>query len=178
MKRELRRRMLARRNALTETEVSDYSENICRKVLDMPVYQRARDICLYMPIQNEVDVSMLIAPARLQGKAVWLPRVEEGEMDFYLYGEDTCLFTGAYGIQEPESSQRLIPHEHVLVVMPGAVFSKDNDRIGYGGGYYDKYLSRYPMCKTIAVCYDFQILSEIPADVHDVKPQFIVSNDN
>lgn len=177
MKRELRRRMLARRNALTGTEVSDYSENICRKVLAMPVYQRAHDICLYMPIQNEVDVSMLIAPARAQGKTVWLPRVVGEEMDFYLYEEDTCLFTGAYGIREPQSTQILIPHEYVLVVMPGAVFSTDNDRIGYGGGYYDRYLSRYPMCKTVAVCYDFQIVPELPADLHDVRPQFVISND-
>lgn len=177
MKKELRRQMLARRNALSKAMVLAYSENICQKVLGMPVYRQAQDICLYMPIQNEVDVSMLIAPARAQGKTVWLPRIIDGKMDFYLYAEDTLLTLGAYHIREPLSEQRLIPHEFVLVIMPGAVFSRDNDRIGYGGGYYDRYLSCYPMCKTVAVCYDFQILPEIPADVHDIRPQFIVSND-
>lgn len=177
MKKELRRQMLTFRNTLSKADVSVYSENICQKILGIPMYQEAHDICLYMPIQNEVDVTRLIAPARAQGKTVWLPKIIGGEMEFYLYHEDTPLVSGAYHILEPASDKKLIPGEFVLVVMPGAVFSNDNDRIGYGGGYYDRYLSRYPMCKTVAVCYDFQILPEIPADLHDIRPQLVVSND-
>ena len=63
----------------------------------------------------------------------------------------------------------------VLVIMPGTVFSERRDRIGYGGGYYDRFLTGRKNDRTIAVCYDFQIMKELPAEVHDVRPDMIVS---
>ena len=81
------------------------------------------------------------------------------------------LTKSAFGIPEPEgnTAERLSPHSSALVIMPGAVFSVKKDRIGYGGGYYDRFLAGRDGCKTIAVCYDFQIKDDIPADKHDIS---------
>lgn len=180
-KKEIRKTILQRRKALDQETVRRLSRVICEKVSELKAYKAAEDICLYMPINNEVDVTLLIRPAIAAGKRVWLPKVKErsasgeGEMDFFRYDETTPLTEGVYHIREPQSEQKLVPDERTLILMPGAVFSENRDRIGYGGGYYDRYLSQHPGCKTAAACYDFQILPKIPAEPHDVRLRIIVS---
>lgn len=176
-KKEIRNRILKIRKSLSEKEVKKHSEIICCNVQALENYKKARDICLYMPINNEVDVTYLIESAWADRKQVWLPKVIGGKMDFYAYEKDMKLVKGAFNIPEPDSQQILTPDEATLVIMPGSVFSEVRDRIGYGGGYYDVFLEKYPMCQTIAVCYEFQILPEIPAERHDIKPDAIISQE-
>ena len=102
-------------------------------------------MCLYMPVRNEVDVSYLLKDALDSEKNVWLPKVRDNDMEFCHYDENTELVSGEYGILEPSSEYMLEPDEGTLIIMPGAVFSCKGDRIGYGGGYYDRYLERYPV---------------------------------
>lgn len=163
------------RSGLSEDEVRLYSEKICGILSDTEQYRRAGNVCLYMPIRNEVDVTLIVERARADGKNIWLPRVRDGRMHFHMYDEKTSLVHGAFGIQEPDSERVLVPDGRTLVVMPGAVFSEGRDRIGYGGGYYDRFLEEYGECMTAAVCYDFQIAAEIPAEVHDIRPEIVVS---
>lgn len=177
-KKELRKEILNKRCSLNEIEVIERSQIICDRVKRTREYEAAENICLYMPIRNEVDVMFLKDDALSKGKRIWLPKVESSEMNFYYYNEETELAEGAYGIKEPVSEKVLQPDDNTLVIMPGAVFSFKGDRIGYGGGYYDKYLEKYPMCNTMAVCYDFQLLNEIPREEHDIQPERIVSDIN
>ena len=114
------------------------------------MYEDAEDLCLYMPIRNEVDLEILREAAWRDGKRVWLPKVFGERMEFHFFGPESSLEEGAYGILEPEAGEVLEPGEATLVVMPGAVFSKSHDRIGYGGGYYDRYLVHVPYEKRIA----------------------------
>ena len=174
-KKEIRKTILKKRRALDENEVKYLSDMICEKLKSSDIFADAEDLCLYMPINNEVDVPAIAEEARRQGKRLWLPRVDGETMDFFRYDEDTVLVTGSYDIMEPDSDEMLEPDENTLIIMPGAVFSESRDRIGYGGGYYDRYLEKYPQCITAAVCYDFQILESIPSEEHDRKPDAIVS---
>lgn len=175
-KKEIRKEILNIRSSLLKETVYAFSREICRNVRKAEAYKKAQSLCLYMPVRNEVDVSYLIKAAGEDGKSIWLPRVEHGSMDFYRYKEGMKLSEGAFGIPEPENGEKLTPEEGTtLVIMPGAVFSGKRDRIGYGGGYYDRFLEKNPVCRTIAVCYDFQIISELPAEKHDIKPDMIVS---
>lgn len=174
-KKTIRKEILTVRKNLKKDEVEELSVAVCGIVREQEVYKKAEDICLYMPINNETDVRYLAEPARREGKRVWLPKVAGSEMDFYAYDEDTKMIEGAYNIQEPESEEILKPDDNTLVIMPGAAFSEHRDRIGYGGGYYDKYLEKHPKCMTMAVCYNFQIVDELPAEEHDIKPQAVVS---
>ena len=176
-KKELRKKILALRAALTEQQVRERSEVICRRICGMDVYAKTRDICIYMPIRNEVDVTALIEPARRDGKGIWIPRVTGEEMIFNRYDEDMLEPSEPYGILESASETVLEADEKTLIIMPGAVFDRIGNRIGYGGGYYDRYLQKHPCCHTIAACYELQIVDSIPAEDHDIRPDAIVTED-
>ena len=176
-KQDIRKEILKMRSSLSSEDVRALSMIICSILQVMDVYRNAADICLYMPVRNEVDVTMLTEAAQNEGKGVWLPRVAGGEMKFCRYDKNTELVEGAYGIKEPDSSEILEPDEKTLVIMPGAAFSEKHEHIGYGGGYYDRFLAEYPQCTTAAVCYDFQIMPELPSEMHDVRPDIIISQE-
>ena len=177
-KKEIRDTILDIRKSFDTDYLNRLSTVICNRVLKQDFYKNANDLVLYMPINNEVNLEILMNQAFCDGKNVWLPRVIDKNMDFYSFTQATKLIKGAYGIQEPDTDMILSPDADTLIIMPGAAFSKDMGRIGYGGGYYDKYLSKHPYCKTIAVCYNFQIMPMLPMDDHDIKPDMIISDDN
>lgn len=175
-KKELRKSILKKRASMSRESVEKFSQIICNRLTESDIYKSAENICLYIPIKNEVEVTYIIDAAIDNGKRIWLPRIIEDTMEFYHYDRSVTLIPDhRYNIPEPQSDRRLIPDNKTLIIMPGAVFSVKRDRIGYGGGYYDRYLSKYPICRTAAVCYNFQIVDNIPSDVHDVKPDVIVS---
>lgn len=183
-KKEIRKAVLAERKALDQETAALASQVICRKILDIDVYESATDVCLYMPINNEVDVLLLADVAMEQGKNVWVPKVIKkgekgvaGEMVFNRYegSNDDATVTGAYDITESTSEEILRPNDTTVVIMPGAVFTPWRDRIGYGGGFYDRFLDENPQVKTIAACYDLQVVPEIPVEDFDKKPDYVVS---
>ena len=182
-KKEIRNTILSMRRAMDEETVALASQVICRKIIGIKEYEEADDVCLYVPINNEVDVMLMADIAVEEGKRVWIPKVvskgeghEAGDMVFTRY--EGCLedtIPGAYQIPESKSQEVLEPSEKTVVIMPGAVFTPWRDRIGYGGGYYDKFLEKNPQCSTIAACYDIQIVDEIPVEEFDRKPDYVVS---
>lgn len=177
LKKDIRKSKLAQRRKLTETQVLEMSKHILTSVVSTDIYKASGKLCLYMPIHNEVDVSLLIDRAISDKKEIFLPKVNGDSMDFYYYDRSVSLLRGAYDILEPESEIILSPDEATLIIMPGAAFSKNCDRIGYGGGYYDRYLERYPYVNTIAVAYDFQIDETLPSEHTDYRPDYIIGED-
>ena len=178
-KKALRREILAKRRNLSEAYQQQAAKEIYEKLRALAVYKEASVLCLYVPIQNEVDLFQYIPEFRADGKQIYLPRVNGNTMDFYAYNEQTALVEGAYHILEPDSMAQLEPEEFggsCLIVMPGAVFTKSCDRIGYGGGYYDRYLAVHPECHTVAVGYAVQIVDSIKTEQTDIKPELILCN--
>lgn len=173
-KKEIRQQVLKMRRDVTEDQVTELSELICNRICETSAYKEAEKICLYMPIDNEVDVTMLAHKAWEEGKSLWLPKVNGTLMDFFKFDQDTSFVTGAYGVLEPVSEEILEMDAKTLVLMPGVAFSADGGRVGYGSGYYDRYLHGHGECMTIAVCYGFQIMEELPLEEHDVKPDVII----
>ena len=182
-KKELRKQILAERRALDEETVALASQVVCRKVLEIDAYEEAEDVCLYMPIRNEIDAMLLAEPSLADGKRVWVPKVIEkhsgakgaGIMRFNAYTGEDDIVTGAYDIRESTSEEFLEPTDKTLIIMPGAVFTPWRDRIGYGGGFYDRVLDEHPQCRTIALCFDLQVVDEIPTEEFDRKPDYVVS---
>ncbi len=177
-KKEIRDTILDIRKSFDTDYLNRLSTVICNRIIKQDVYNSCNNLVLYMPINNEVSLDNLMNQAISDGKHIWLPKVINKTMEFYSYNKETKLIKGTYGILEPDSEEILIPDNNTLIIMPGAAFSEDMGRIGYGGGYYDKYLAKHPCCKTIAVCYNFQIMPMIPMDEHDIKPDMIISDDN
>lgn len=176
-KKEIRDIVLDIRKSFDSDYLNTLSTVICNRVIKQNLYINCKDIVLYMPINNEVNLDLLMKDAISHCKNIWLPKIIDKHMKFYKYDGDTTLTEGKYGILEPVSDEVLEPDEDTLIIMPGVAFSEDMGRIGYGGGYYDRYLSTYPCCKTIAVCYNFQVMPMVPMDDHDIRPDMIISDD-
>lgn len=173
-KKELRDEILKKRHELTTEEVNHLSTEVVNGIRETDAYKKAKKICIYMPFRNEVDVTKLMNFD--DDKEFYIPRVEGEEMWFYAYKKNDELVEGTYGILEPANDEKLVPDEETLVIMPGAVYSVFGYRIGYGAGYYDRFLAKNDMCSTIGACYDFQILGSVPYEAHDVKADSVISD--
>ena len=182
-KKILRKELTDKRNSLSAREVKQRSGIICYHVLQSEIYKNSKGVCVYQAFRNEVICDDIIEQAYSDGKKVYVPVVDADSktMEFYEINEDTEWTEDSYGIKEPvikDGMVKLSPEDNVVVIMPGLVFDKNRHRIGYGGGYYDKYLSDNKVYKTMALCYTFQVVDdELPCDDNDVLPDYIVTED-
>lgn len=175
-KKELRKQILSIRKAMDNDMVIEKSKLICDRIINHIASMNIDNICLYSPIQNEVDLFYLEDYLDDNNINIWLPKILDNEMDFYEYDGKENLRKGYFDILEPISDKKLSPTNSTIIVMPGSVFTKEKDRIGYGGGFYDKYLSKQKDVLTIAVGYDFQLVESIPTEEHDIKPNCIITD--
>ena len=154
--------MIKRRLELSRTEVLAYSNNIIEKIKKLDFYNSSKIIALYMPIRNEIEI-------KLDDKIICYPKVEGKNMNFYIPDSFT---KGVYDILEPVG--KLVDKSNIdIIIVPLLYFDKDNNRVGYGGGYYDRYLSDYKGI-TIGVAYDFQEVDKIDVKKTDVKLDYII----
>lgn len=141
------------------------------------------NICVYIAFSNEVSCEKIINTALKDNKHVFVPVVDINTktMEFYQINMNTKWNNNKYGIKEPvikADTEKLNPMIQALCLMPGVAFDKDKHRIGYGGGYYDKYLSDKDNYITMALCYDFQIIdTDIPINELDISPQYIATEE-
>ena len=162
------------RLALNKEEVKERSEACVSKVLQFPELIEAKTVCVYMPTGNEIDTTEIIRYCKENGKRLAAPRVNGDTMEFYYFTDETDMEQGAYDIWEPTGTEA-VEDEESLVIMPGVAFDLSCNRIGYGKGYYDRYLSAHPHMKKVALAYDFQIVGRIKREVHDVRPDVVVT---
>lgn len=178
-KNSIRKEMLSLRDRLSDKERMEYSRIITETVLQMPSVRQADTILCFAGYKSEVQTLELISLLLECGKKVYLPRVNGDEMDFYRIDGLKDLMDGYKGIPEPSVECIDVfsgPVDDATVMfMPGAVFGMDGSRIGYGKGYYDRYLQKYDIMNRIALCFSFQIRENIPSDAHDKKASVIVS---
>ncbi len=154
-KKELRRSMLTKRANLSEDEISVKSRIIVEKVKEL-IEGR---VGLFYPIRNEVDLRSIDGD-------IAFPKVLE-EMEFY---EFTGNFVrGKYNIPEPTGDKTEVD----TIIVPGSVFDLSGYRIGYGGGYYDKYMKECHL--KIGVCFDFQVIDRLPREEHDVRLDWLIT---
>lgn len=152
------------------------SEKICRLVTDMEEYKNAKCVCVYMSAFGEVDTSYIIEDCKDSGKQIVVPitDVETNTLSLaYLEGE---LTAGAYGIYEPETKRKAEFDEPDFIVVPGICFDTSGSRIGFGKGYYDRFLSEAEGFKA-GICYSFQIIEKIPREEHDISMDAVVCED-
>ena len=162
------------RLALKKEEVMECSKACVSKVLQFPELIEAKTVCVYMPTGNEIDTTEIIRYSKENGKRLAAPRVNGDTMEFYYFTDETDMEQGAYDIWEPTGTEA-VEDEESLVIMPGVAFDLSCNRIGYGKGYYDRYLSAHPRMKKVALAYDFQIVGRIKREVHDVRPDVVVT---
>lgn len=180
-KKVIRQTIRNRRNSLSEETCDCLSGIIEKRLISQDWFLEAQSILLYAAFQKEVRTDQIARKAWELGKQVYCPRVEGEQMEFYLIKsfDDLSSENSGYGIPEPSGNGKRFlkgePQESVLVIMPGVAFDRQCNRIGYGGGFYDRYFADWKEKRSIALAYDIQIIEKVPADVYDVRPERIVT---
>ena len=167
-KRQLRQFIREKKRAMTPEQIELASKKLTELFLATEEYRAAKTIYGYLPYNQEVRTIPLLRQALLDGKQVAVPKVYGDEMRFILLPELDRVTRGYSGIPEPIDDGPVADDPTALVLMPGLAVDKDGRRIGYGGGFYDKFLTAEPTHPTVALCYEFQIVPHIPAEEFDV----------
>lgn len=199
-KKDVRKNVLVVRDAIPAADKAQYDASIREIVTGMEEYREAEAALAYVSYRSEVDTTMLIRQALADGKHVFAPKVSGKEMEFWQISSLEDLKEGYRGILEPEQSisftDWISKHigSKVMMWMPGVAFDKERHRIGYGGGFYDRYLNRLLQrleqtnsvdqvqtqfgrftLTTAALAYSCQVLERIPYEEHDVRPDMLVT---
>ena len=173
-KKELRARIRQQKRAMTPAEIEEKSRILGEKFQECPAYRDAKTIYGYLPYNQEVRTVPILKQALLDGKQVAVPKVFGDDMKFILLPDLTRVSKGYAGIPEPIDDGPEATDETALVLMPGLVFDPQGHRIGYGGGFYDKFLSREPHHPTVALCYDFQVMDKLETEEFDIPVDLVL----
>jgi 5-formyltetrahydrofolate cyclo-ligase len=175
-----RKRILFLRKQLSEDEWAAKSSIICNKLLHAGWYAASHEILVYSAILKEVDLSIFIRRAWQDGKILYFPKVFGEKMEFFRADAMEELQKGSFGVLEPMDESR--PYQSTdknIVLVPGAVFSEQGARIGYGKGYYDRYFGRWKEenipYTAIGIAYDFQVINEFKTDSNDIDMHWIIT---
>ena len=167
-KKELRRQIREKKRSMTEEEIVSASQRLGQLFLDSPLYRQASTIYGYLPYNQEVRTVPMLQRALEDGKRVAVPKVYGDEMKFIYMDDLSKVDAGYAGIPEPVADEPVADDATALVLMPGLAFDPQGHRIGYGGGFYDKFLAAEPEHPTLALCYDFQMLPQLDTEEFDI----------
>ena len=179
-KKVLRNKILEIRDSLNNNEKELIDNKIFNELINTDLYKRSINIFIYISFSNEINTRNIIEKAFKDKKNVFIPKVYKDDklMKAIKLNSIDELKKNSMGILEPIDDSNYIEKENIdLIVVPGVVFDKEFYRIGYGGGYYDRYLKDIKSKKNkIALAYDLQIVDKIESEVHDIKVDYIITN--
>jgi len=163
MKQVLRETILNQRLALQPHEVEAYSRSLIQKIKQHPLYQKAKVVGLFSAIKHEPDLSPLLKDSK-----IWLlPKVSGDNLIYARYQSQSSLIKSELGILEPQGSKDESSTLD-LVIIPGIAFDTKGNRIGFGKGYFDRFLSSHQLPYVIGVAYPFQMQKQIKTTKSDV----------
>ena len=178
LKRALRGAVLAKREALSPVLARVWGYGIQRRALALPAYMAARAVALYSPLGNEVETSEIFRDGLEARKRLYYPKATASVPGAYRVRARTDFVPGRYGILEPAGDERLprSGEDALAVFVPGVAFDKYGNRIGRGGGWYDRWMQGLDVrVPRIALAYEFQLLEEVPVERGDLPVHTIVT---
>ena len=173
-KQELRAAIKAQKRAMTPERIESASKCLKEQFLATDAYRNAKTIYGYLPYNQEVRTLPILEQALRDGKRVAVPKVYGDTMHFLYLTDLSAIAPGAYGIPEPIADEPIARDPQALVLMPGLAFDKAGNRMGYGGGFYDKFLASEPEHPTVALCYSFQMVEHIPSESYDIPVDLVL----
>ena len=173
MKSELRKQVLHEMKAISQEQKPAIDQALTERLLHHPFYQEAKVIATYLSFPHEFQTQELIEQALKDGKKVLIPKTyPKGRMDFVVYNPQQLVKT-SFGLLEPQGDLEVVDASQIdLIHVPGLAFTTEGYRIGYGGGYYDRYLEHFPG-NTLSTIYPCQIQDFIPEN-HDIPVQEVL----
>lgn len=173
-KQELRKSIRARKRAMSLDEIESRSAKLLELFTATEEYQNAKTLYGYMPYNQEVRTVPILQKALEDGKQVAVPKVYGDDMKFLYITNFEDFAKSEFGIPEPVADEPIAQDEIALVLMPGLAFDPAGHRIGYGGGFYDKFLSAEPNHPTVALCYEFQVLPQLETEEFDIPVDKVI----
>lgn len=169
-KNELRALLLAKRRAIDEGTKGERDRRLCEVIRESAVFRETELLFAYDPLSHEIDIMPLLRLCLAEGRRLALPRtLPRGVMHFHLVRSLDELTVGRMGIREPDANaEPVLPEEGTLILVPALAYDRQGYRIGYGGGYYDRYLRTHP-ARTLGVTYEDFLLDRIPREPHDLS---------
>ena len=173
-KKELRKKYKAIRRKIPNKDKK--SEIILNTLKTLPCWLESNIVALYRSLPDEVDTAKIISLAFSLGKRVCLPKTQKDKMEFFEISQNTGFVKSALNIDEP-LSEKLIEKDKIdLIIIPLIAADSENNRLGFGGGYYDRYLKDFGGTK-LGICFKEQISREpLPIEEHDIKLDIIITD--
>ncbi|WP_171011442.1 5-formyltetrahydrofolate cyclo-ligase [Haloimpatiens lingqiaonensis] len=179
-KKNLRKLMKEKRNSITETTRQKFDNDIFFKIINSNYYKLSKVIFVFVSYNDEINTHKLIKHALQNNKKVVVPKVvsKNGHMIALEINSFDDLEPSNYGILEPKNYCKEIPSKDIdLALIPGLAFDLNGGRMGYGGGYYDRFLKTLSSnCPKIGICYNFQVIQNVPMSEHDIKTDGLITN--
>jgi 5-formyltetrahydrofolate cyclo-ligase len=177
-KRDIRRSVLHERDALLEEDRRARSAAITERLMALPELRSTRTVMAFWSFGSEVDTSGLIEALHAAGKRVVLPRVDGREVAAVVYVPGDPTGATSFGAMEPTSAEIVRPTEIDVVIAPGVAFDRNGGRIGYGGGFYDRFLrSVRADTQVIGLAFAVQLVDEVPRGEHDRLVDVVVTEE-
>ena len=176
-KRALRDRLIRARNAMPKSEREILDKRIVSRVLSLPCLKNATAVLLYAPVGSEIDVSPILREAWERGIPAGLPVCDRATktLAFLRASADAPLVDGAFGIPvPPNDAEPIKPDERTVCILPALAYDHNRVRLGYGGGYYDRFLAAFAGI-SVGVAYDQTILDSVCAEPHDRPVMVLVT---
>ena len=171
-KKTLRAEIKALKKQHTKEQLSEQSEKILAQLEQHPDFVKAEHVMLYSALPDEVQTQAFLEKWHLK-KQIILPTVVGDDIIPVAYGKDTSFAVGDFNILEPQNEP--YKGDFDLIIVPGVAFDRKGNRLGRGRGYYDRFLCQHLDVKRIGICFDFQLLEEIPTEPFDITMDEVIS---
>lgn len=171
-KKTLRADIKALKKQHTKEQLSEQSEKILAQLEQHPDFVKAERVMLYSALPDEVQTQAFLEKWHLK-KQIILPTVVGDDIIPVAYGKDTSFAVGDFNILEPQNEP--YKGDFDLIIVPGIAFDRKGNRLGRGRGYYDRFLCQHLDVKRIGICFDFQLLEEIPTEPFDITMDEVIS---
>lgn len=175
-KKSLRREIREKKLAMATEEIEQASLRLAERLFETPEYKNALSIYGYLSYNQEVRTEPILRRALRDGKRVAVPKVFGDEMRFLWMDDLTQVAPGYYDIPEPIADGPVADDDMALILMPGLAFDPAGHRLGYGGGFYDRYLASHHDHKLVALCYDFQMFDHLDTEAHDIPVDLVIAD--
>ncbi len=172
-KQDIRSELVAKRKSLTTNEIKQNSQRVLDRIIHSDVWFNARHVGIYLPFNGEIDLSMLLDEST---KDIYIPAIMGQSMQFHRHHANLIIRPHRYGILQPNFIPELEPAALDLCLTPLVGFDMNGNRLGMGGGYYDRYFAGNQQTILAGVAHQFQQVSQLPADPWDVKLQHIFTD--
>lgn len=177
-KKSLRKRLLEKRKSLDKTEKAKWDKIISDKITNSDYFKNAEQVLVFSSTDDEFDTKHIIECCKAQSKEIFYPLCTDknGNMKFLRVDSNDDLVSGMYGIKEPKSTcEKYVQQKNDLVIVPCLSADRQKNRIGYGKGYYDRFLKDFNGV-SVSPCYDILLEDEIPTDKYDMQINIIVTD--